>query len=250
MDIEKAIKEFDNYVNNFDINNSRVKYKYYHSKRVSVICGDIAKSLNLSDEEIMVAKILGLLHDIGRFNQVKKHDSFLDSKTLDHGEEGVRILKTNNYIRKYLAINNYDDIIYTAINNHNKKFISKVNDEKALLFSKIIRDADKIDILYAVSSLDYITLDNKYSEEVIQLVKKGEQIDIYKVKYKTDDIAFKLGFVNDINFLPSLKMIKEKGYVDKIMSKLIIKDDKIKEVLEDISTGINRAIKKKLGGYR
>ena len=78
IDIEKARKEFDNYTKNYDLDNENLNKKYYHTYRVMGICKAIAKSLKLSDEEINLAKIIGLLHDIARFEQYTKYRTFAD----------------------------------------------------------------------------------------------------------------------------------------------------------------------------
>ena len=54
IDIKKAQKEFDNYTKKYDLNNENLNRKYYHTYRVMKLCGDIAKSLNLNEEEIKI----------------------------------------------------------------------------------------------------------------------------------------------------------------------------------------------------
>ena len=125
MNIEKAIEEFKKYVANYDNLNPKVIFKREHSLRVMTEAKEIAKSLKLEKEEIDLATIIGLLHDIGRFEQVKRYNTFKDIKSIDHGNLGVEILKENLYIRKYIEEEKYDNIIFKAIENHNK-FMDKI----------------------------------------------------------------------------------------------------------------------------
>ena len=67
MDLEKVKKEFEIFVKQYDLENKKIKRKYGHSYRVMENAGKIANSLNLSNEEIEISKLIGLLHDIGRF---------------------------------------------------------------------------------------------------------------------------------------------------------------------------------------
>ena len=60
-------------------------------------------------------------------------------------------------IRKYIENDKYDEIIRKAIKNHNKFEIEKRLTEKELIFAKIIRDADKIDIIY--ESVEILKID-------------------------------------------------------------------------------------------
>ena len=49
-----------------------INYKYHHSYRVRDNMILLAKNLNLPPEDIKLASVIGLLHDIGRFEQYKR----------------------------------------------------------------------------------------------------------------------------------------------------------------------------------
>ena len=112
MNIEAAQKEFLNYTEQFDTTNIKISNKVSHSIRVMELSKNIAENLNLSKEEIEIATLIGLLHDIGRFEQQTKYQTYNDLKSVDHGDLGVKILEENNYIRKYNDKPEYDKIIY------------------------------------------------------------------------------------------------------------------------------------------
>ena len=76
IDLEKAKIEFEKYVDHYDSNNSNVRRKINHSYRVVKVAETIAKSLKLSIEDIKLVKLIALLHDIGRFEQIKKYNTF------------------------------------------------------------------------------------------------------------------------------------------------------------------------------
>lgn len=87
------------------------------------------------------AQLCGLFHDIGRFEQYRKYQTYSDIHSTDHGDLGVSILKEH-----FNSIENYDLILFTT-KNHNKLIIEETEDSKKLLFTKIVRDADKLDIM-------------------------------------------------------------------------------------------------------
>ena len=58
INIEKAKQEFKNFTKNYDITNDRIKVKIDHTYKVSKNSKEIAKSLNLSEEEIALANKL------------------------------------------------------------------------------------------------------------------------------------------------------------------------------------------------
>ena len=162
MDFGKIEQVFRDYVDIFDWSNENIRLKYFHTIEVANISYEVAKRLNLSSEERDLAKLIGYLHDIGRFIQVSKTNTFKD-KTMDHATEGVKILFEEGLIREFILDDKYDQIIEKAVRNHNKyEIIDKVNDEE-LMFANIIRDSDKIDIFRVDST------ENKYRMKTLKL---------------------------------------------------------------------------------
>ena len=69
-------KAFTDYVNTFDMTDKNILLKYYHTLEVSEFCYKIASLLGMNDEEKNLAKLIGYLHDTGRFEQVAKTKTF------------------------------------------------------------------------------------------------------------------------------------------------------------------------------
>ena len=70
-------REFEEFVyNNFDFNEGAIRRKYYHSKRVSTISKKIAENLSWPLEDVKLATQIGLLHDIGRFDEWTMYKCF------------------------------------------------------------------------------------------------------------------------------------------------------------------------------
>jgi len=118
INIGKAEKNFLKYTENYDLENDNIKRKQQHSLRVMQISTQIAKGLKLSEEEINLATLIGLLHDIARFEQYTQYKTYRDVDSIDHGDYGVQILEKD--MRKYIETDQYDEIIKKAIKNHNK----------------------------------------------------------------------------------------------------------------------------------
>ena len=71
----------------------------------------------LTEEVGELARIIALLHDIGRFEQLKRFDSF-ELTTMDHAAYGVQVLFEEGMIRQFVPEDTWDDIIRTAIARH------------------------------------------------------------------------------------------------------------------------------------
>lgn len=254
IDITKAKKEFIKYTEKFNLNNTNINRKQGHSLRVTEISKRIAESLDLKQEEIELATLIGLLHDIARFKQYEEYQTFSDYKSFDHGDKGVEILKKNNFIRRFIEEDKYDKIIYKAIKNHNKFKIEDGLKEKELMFSKIIRDADKIDIIYEATCMFYIgeeeKIENSYISDKIfeqinkkELVKRSKDLKIEGVNKLLSVIAF----VYDINYEKSFSIIDENNYIDKIIDRFEYKNNETKLKMDEIKNIVNTYIKNKKG---
>lgn len=237
------IEVFNEYVNNYDMNNPKIKLKYDHSIRVIELSLKYARLLGFNKEDINLAYIIGLLHDIGRFEQAKRYDSFVDLETIDHADLGCEILFEENIIEKFDIAEKYYEIIKKAIRNHNKYEIESGLNEKELLHAKLIRDTDKLDILYNMAYLKQIKVistDEDISQFVLEDVKNKRSVNNKHIKNNNDKIVrtftFAFNIYNDI----CLKEIKK--YFEVIYENLEHKE-KIKEVYDMVISYIEERVK-------
>ncbi len=83
--MENKLKEqFDLYVKNFDFNEQNIQRKYYHSNRVMSLSQLVAKHSGMDSSNYDIAKVVGLLHDYGRFPQWRDYKTFDDNASVDH----------------------------------------------------------------------------------------------------------------------------------------------------------------------
>lgn len=249
IDIEQAKQEFLKYTEEFDLNEEHIKRKQQHSLRVMEISKKIAESLKLTQEEVELATLIGLLHDIARFEQYTKFETFNDLLSIDHADYGVEIL--NKDIRKYIKQDKYDEIIKKAIHNHNKYAIEEGLTEKQLLFAKIIRDADKLDILHEAvdmfwknteNNIENTTIYDNVYEQFIQnkTIKKEKEEKHDSINKVVSTIAL----IFDINFKEGFKIVKKEDYINKILNRFDFKDKETKTKIEEIRKIANEYIEK------
>ena len=227
------LEHFTEYVSNYDMDDYHIKYKYNHSIRVEKICEALARLLNFNDEDTYIIKTIGLLHDIGRFEQLKLTGQYNDTE-FDHGAYGAMILFKEGLIEKINVDSKYYAIIEFAILNHNKYQISDTLDERKLMFAKLIRDADKIDIFDAYTYLhayNITNIDDEVTNEVAIQFKKRESINRKIRKTKADLLLSVVSFVFDINYKESLKIIYEQQYLDELFNQ-IEDNDRFREYFE------------------
>lgn len=230
IDIIKVEEEFKKYVEPYDITNPKIERKVVHTFRTANVAKEIAESLELEEEDILLAQLIGILHDIGRFEQVRIYNTYNDIKSIDHADFGVEILFKEEKIKDFIEDRQYDDIIYKSIKNHNKYATEKGLNDRELLHSKIIKDADKTDI-FAVHVGDIQKRINdiyKYDDVakqkitpiVLKTFLKHELTDKRNVKNDIDSLINIISFIYDFNFKKGLEMIKENKYIEKLIFEL------------------------------
>lgn len=222
VDLDFAIKAFDNYRKEYP-DSERINLKVAHMKRVMANNINLAKNLNLSDEDIKLAGLIGLLHDFGRFEQVRIYDTFIDSKSVNHAMFSSEQLFKNGLIRRFIIDDSYDDIIKAAIENHNKFEIEQGLSDHALLHSKMIRDSDKIDIYVEVTNSDAqlvfdgpYSVDDTISEKVIREFMNCNCIKTEDMHCKADDYVRKVALIYGLYFPQSLQAVQEQKLIDRL----------------------------------
>ena len=248
--MDRAIEEFKIYTDSYiEISDNCVR-KIDHTFRVMELCKKIALSLNLNKEDISLAMLCGLLHDIGRFEQWKRYNTFVDGKSIDHGDLGVEILTTNKFLRKFIDSEEFDSIILNSVLFHNKYNISNELSEREKLFCKIVRDADKIDILYlyTIGHLSVDTNNEIFSDDVLNSLRNNKLIERKMKKTKADTLSVSLGFVFDINFKKSIEILKKNNYINKEIDIYKEKTNNLDFIneLEEVRLIINKYIESRL----
>lgn len=253
INIEKAKEEFLKYTENYDLCNSNIKRKQQHSLRVMQISEEIARGEKFSEEEIKLAKLIGLLHDIARFKQYTEYQTYADAKSFDHGDMAVNILEENDFLRNFIKTNEHDQTIKKAIKNHNKFEIEKELNPIQEKFCKIIRDADKLDIFYEAIEMFWIGEENKIensniSEDIQEHFYKKRTINRNEVK--SDDAINKMisiiAFIFDINYKTSFEIVEKQKYINQIINRFDYKKEETKKSVEKIKEFANEYVIEKI----
>ena len=258
IDIQKARIAFKKFLNKYnDKHELGFDLKVVHTYHVVDNAKTIATNLNLSEEDINLAELIALLHDIGRFEELNFLKKF-DSVGFDHASYGVKMLFDENLIRDFIEDNRYDDIIRVAIDNHSRLAIQDGLDERSLLHSKIIRDADKLDN-FRVKKEEKIEaifpgkVKNKndlessaVSDKVFETVKDNKCVDIHDRTTLLDYWVCVLAFVFDLNFKETYQIVKDNDYINILIDRFKYNDSETITRMEYIRNIINDFIDDKV----
>jgi len=158
FDREKAKAVFLRYAEEYDTQNILIGHKIEHTFRVAELSEGCAASLEMSGADTDLAWFLGLLHDIGRFEQVRRFGTFVDSQSVDHAELSGDILFRDGLLERFPEKGlpeGWRTIAETAVRQHNKLQLPDTLDDRTRRFAEVLRDADKTDIFRVIASIPF-----------------------------------------------------------------------------------------------
>ena len=248
---KNVINAFAEYVRNYDPSDEKIKLKIDHTYRVAGLCQRIAESLGLSEPDVDIAWLLGMLHDIGRFEQIRRFGTFNDVQSVDHAEFGADLLFKEGLIRKFAEgyyeecelaePENQEDeqiiknnehhnkdtgLLEMAIRQHNKYRVKEDLTERQRMFCDILRDADKVDIFKVNADIpmeiiyDVTTEELKngvITKEVLESFYKKETVLKSVRRSAVDHIVGHISLLFELVYKESYRQAKEQGYVYKLL---------------------------------
>jgi putative nucleotidyltransferase with HDIG domain len=221
----------DTYIQGFLGGEEKVKevlsVKMRHGPEVGLEARRIAKSLGLPTESVELASIAGVLHDIGRFEQFVRYRTFVDHQSVNHALLGAAILREHKVLD---SLRDEDaQCILFAIENHNSYNTQPDFPESFSTMLKILRDADKIDILRIMTDLfdsggnpdlDALTagLENTgpLSYEVSSAIHARRLVKNQDVRNLNDLKMLYSSWVFDVHFPVTMTIFRERRYLDRI----------------------------------
>lgn len=226
IDRQKVLQVFAAYVENYNSQDEKVRLKIEHTYRVSELCERIAGSLNMKKEEVDLAWLLGILHDVGRFEQLRNYGTFVDALSIDHARYGAEILFEQGKIRDYIEESTEDELLRTAVAYHSAYRLPEGLDERTKMFCQILRDGDKIDILkvnvdFPLEEIYNVTTEElrscQVSDAVMEAFKEGHAVLRNLKKTPVDNVVGHISLVYELVYPRSLELVKEQGYIKKLM---------------------------------
>ena len=150
--LDRFKRWFDDYSNRFlgsdEYVNANLKLKQEHTKRTCQEIVLLAEELALDANQVRIAELIALFHDVGRFPQFAEHRTFHDPRSVNHCQLGVDVLNREGILDSLR--DEERQWVETAVRYHGCKTLPSELTGLTLLFCKLIRDTDKIDIFRVV----------------------------------------------------------------------------------------------------
>ena len=226
IDRKHALAAFDAYTADYDRRDPKIKLKVDHTYRVAALCERIAKESGLPDVEPGLAWTIGLLHDVGRFEQLRRYGTFVDAQSIDHAEFGADILFQGKEIRKYIDDISEDGLLEKAVRCHSAYRVPGSYTAREKKFADLLRDADKIDILkvnilFPLEEIYNVTTEElkncTVTPEVMQAFYEEHAVLRALKKTPVDNVVGHISLVYELVYPISTKIMYEQGYLEKLM---------------------------------
>ncbi len=235
---------FWDFVHKYDISNTNIIRKIIHSFKVADVCFDIASIKGLDENERNFAYLMGLFHDLGRFEQWKIYQSFDDAKTVDHADISALII--DSYSCEDLVIDEWKkELLKTCVKYHTK--IYDGDDEQVKLYNSILNNADAFsNVTTCVNgAMRVLQTEDGVSEDILGAFKERKLMRIYSPKTKLDRCLILTACFYYVKFDFLVKELLNKRYLDilyETLSKYLNDADKALywQILGDLKEEMNK----------
>lgn len=228
-----------------------VELKIEHTARVCENILLLAKAENMDEKGCRLAEAIALFHDLGRFEQFTKYRTFKDSESENHALLGVKILENTGVLS--ILSRKEKNLILKAVEYHNRMEIPECTGttREFLFYLKLIRDADKLDILKLVSedyekeeefrnpALEFDMSDTPgCSENIVEDILNNRMAKLADAKNRNDIKLLRLSWIFDIRFPAAFALLRERGYLETILCSMT-ETEEVQMIREHIESYLN-----------
>lgn len=225
---------FDAYTRSFltgdAIKDSPLVLKIEHTERVGRNICHLGRSIDLTEDRMRTAEAVGLLHDVGRFAQYRRYRTFNDGKSVNHAALGIEVLKEDRILDG--LSDDEKDIIIDAVGFHNAPALPVHKHTESMVFMRLIRDADKLDIWKVFA--DYYRHDRapepaivqhladlpQWDENIINAITEKRTANFQDMKCLNDFKLLQLSWVFDLHFPETSVQARQRGDLSAIAGSL------------------------------
>lgn len=201
------------------------RFKRDHCQRVAEDMQSIAGELDLTADEIRTARILGLLHDVGRFTQYARFRTLRDDRSVNHGQAGLQILEDARVLSVCKPADR--EILRTGIGCHNSHKVPPALDAGVRRFVLMIRDADKLDIMYTLyrawknnemrkypELILEINLEGPVSPKALDDIRARRSVAYKNIKSGADLFLTQISWVYDLQLRPTCRRLVQRRLLE------------------------------------
>ncbi len=225
-----------------------MRLKREHTAHVVENARAIAAGEGFDAETARACDVAALLHDTGRYEQLKRYNTFRDSDSIDHAVFSHDIVKE----RGWLDGDPQREAILTAVLVHNRRDVPDGLDPLTEAAVHTVRDADKLDI-FRVLENQIATTDWRHdstafwnlpttarpSPAVLEAIRERRPVDYQNIRSLADFVLIQVGWmISGLRYSTSRRLCDERGHLAFRRSFLReLTDDPAVEEICDLASG-------------
>ncbi len=227
--------------------------KAEHTRHVRENGRLLAESLGLDEGRTAIAEEVALFHDIGRFPQYREYGTFRDAQSVNHAALSAKVLLEERILE---GLPEHEQrVIAHAVTLHNVLILPASLSGDELLFTRLVRDADKLDIwrifadYYRVPEADRSDViglslpeNPTCSPGVVEALLLHEMVRHDMIRTQNDFKLLQLSWVYDLNIPASFQIMHERGYIEQL-SATLPKSDDVRRAVEAVKKYVEQKMK-------
>jgi len=195
--------------------------KIDHTHRVRSNMRLLAQSIGYADSHLCLAEAVGLLHDVGRFEQYHRYGTFNDSRSVNHAALGIEVIEQAGILDD--LANDEHGLIVEAVRFHNAATLPDDRPPLSLAFMRLIRDADKLDIWKVfgdyyrsglsleVAIIPHLTNQPVWEAAILEDILQKRMAKFSAMRSINDFKLLQLSWVFDLNFPETFLQAQKRG---------------------------------------
>ena len=221
--LEELTKLYDAYVDTYREADgalpAMMQLKRTHTAFVVRNAELIADGEGFSAEEREVALAAALLHDTGRYEQLKRYNTFKDADSVDHAVFSHDIVVEKGWCQA--------PAVLKAVLYHNRRDLPDDMDSLTAIAAHAVRDADKLDIFRVledqVAHTDWksdsrafwnLAVSAPPNPIVVECIERGQPVDYQNIKSLSDFVLIQVGWmISGLHFATSRRLCRERDHL-------------------------------------
>ena len=237
---------FNAYVDTFRIDGElppMMELKRIHTGKVLENARAIVAGEGFDPRTAALCEAAALLHDTGRFEQLRKYGTFRDADSVDHAVFSRDTVEAQGWIKGWDG----EKTILDAVRFHNAREIPSELEETGRKVCEVVRDADKLDIFRVledeISATDLkggsrafwnLPLDARPNPAVTAAIREGRPVKYRDIVSFADFVLVQVGWIRgELVFETSRRLCAERGHMEfrrKLLNKVLDGDPVVDEL--------------------
>ena len=228
--LESLKKSYDAYVDTFRGADGKLpemmQLKRTHTAFVVKNAELIASGESFGAEEREAAVAAALLHDTGRYEQLRRYNTFRDSDSVDHAVFSHDIVRERGWLDG--AEPSFADAVLKAVLYHNRRDLPEGMNHLTDVAARTVRDADKLDIFRVlerqVATTDwrrdsaafwYLPVSAPPNPAVVAAIVERRPVDYQNIKSLADFVLIQVGWMaSGLRYATSRRLVVERGHLE------------------------------------